>query len=701
MQDISGLFKEDRKQKRVHFIRSGVGVGKSTMARYLSVSDKFDNKFVIIEGTGGIECWKTWIIRAYKIEKSKQDVETPQSLEKIDLELASLEDEKKSIYLSAALDWFRDKHKVLIFDEAHKTFSQTELVSTLYHDPSINILLFSASSEVEGDQNKIVETPKEITEIYLWRPKVVIDDDVILDLHQAETYLDRQALLFILELCGEHFGIVLYALDWIRKKQCDSNSQEIWDYSTTVKEVRKSIRLGWDKPNSLLNFVKQSRAIKVNGGSEPTEKSFYPDVFAEILFKGPRAIRPENRTARKVLTVHGMIFPIRKTNDTTSLFRYRDQDVVFGVPHPLMCTYYQREFKKYNWKPFIQEQYSQPQDCADLLARVIPYLSFLSVVSAPITSYASAQTKDSTMSNKHNFPHEDQFQLAILKHLWKLGFETLMVMSNNDKIGRPDIVVPSGTGTFVLELLLATRDDAAHKEHISRFRTKTNYAAGTEKCIVTIGKDASRVQRKMDLLNAIKIDAAELVDVEVLGLVPTKAFCSYTFYKLASRKSMQEFHFPVDGVSRSIGKMAGGHDPVPVVDVISLIPRAKYDKKVFQLKTQIETLESVIKAGQLRGTRLVVFCLHKGLPSASTHTHTHTHNCHSPYIHLPTPTPQRKRQTTPITTPMPANSHRSHAITHTHTHTHTHRNLSPASASASGVTLECKVQNADHANSSD
>lgn len=165
--DISGLFKEDRKQKRVHFIRSGVGVGKSTMARYLSVSDKFDNKFVIIEGTGGIECWKTWIIRAYKIEKSKQDAETPQSLEKIDLELASLEDEKKSIYLSAALDWFRDKHKVLIFDEAHKTFSQTELVSTLYHDPSINILLFSASSEVEGDQNKIVETPKEITEIYL------------------------------------------------------------------------------------------------------------------------------------------------------------------------------------------------------------------------------------------------------------------------------------------------------------------------------------------------------------------------------------------------------------------------------------------------------------------------------------------------------------------------------------------------------
>ena len=573
---ISALFNDDD-QKSVHFIRSGVGVGKSTMARYLS---KVYDKFVIIEGNDGIENWRKWLIRACGTEKQKGKHST----------------QSAQLTLYDALKWFETERKVLIFDEAHETFSQPEFIRTLYHDPKINILLFSASAEAVGDQNKIVATPKEITNIYLWRPTVFINKEVIAHLHQAGVYLNDDAFSFILELCGEHFGIALHALEWVKIAQKQSN--KIWEYSTTVKEVRKSIHLGWDKPNSFLNVVKRSRAIKVNGGSEPTEKSFYPDVFAKILFAGPGKIDIENKSARKVLTVHGMLFPIRSPTGKESLFKYRDQDAVFCVPHPLMCIFYQRIFKNCHWKPFIKKEYRQPQNCTDLLARVIPHLSFLSVVSAPITSHASVQTKDSTMSKQHNFPHEDQFQHAILKHLWKLGFETLMVMSNDDKIGRPDIVVPCGVKTFVLELLLATRTDEAHKEHILRFQTKSNYGEGMYKCILTIGKNESLVQDKMRLLDQIRQGTTGLHDVEVLGLVPKKAFCYYTLYKFPprERKAIQHFHFPVDGVSRSTGVMARGHNPISVVEVISLIPRAEHEKMVNQLQMKIALLTSIIKA---------------------------------------------------------------------------------------------------------
>ena len=594
-EEISNFFNDDNKNKSVHFIRSGVAVGKSTMIRYLLDTS---NKFVLIDGKDGIGNWRKWLIQTYK-EQSKSVSESASEL-------------------NDALGWFETAHKVLVFDEAHRTFSQNDLVGTLYNNPKINILLFSASAEVNGDHNKIVETPKEITNIYLWRPKVSIDDNVISHLHDAGAYLDRDALLFILELCGEHFGITLHALTWVRTKQSQSNSVDIWDYSKTAKEVRKSIRLGWDEPNSLLSFVKISRAVRVNGGSEPTQDSFYPDVFAQVLFTGPCKIGKENMTAKKVLTVHGMIFPVRKTTQTTSLLRYHDKDAIFGVPHPLMCIFYQREFKRCNWKPFIKEEYKQPLNCTDLLARVIPHLSFLSVVSAPTTSYASAQTKDSTMSKQHNFPHEDQFQHAILKHLRKLGFETLMVMSNDEKIGRPDIVVPCGDKTFVVELLLATRTEEAHKEHILRFQTKSNYVEGTDKCIVTIGKDEKVVKERMGHLGKIKrkrINNSQLTEVEILGLVPTKAFCSYTLYKWASR-SMEQFDFRVDGVSRSTCLLKY-HAPISVVDVIPLIPREEHDRMVNKLKWQMQRLEIMIAClqrgdEQHRDTRSVVFCLHKG-----------------------------------------------------------------------------------------
>ena len=101
----------------------------------------------------------------------------------------------------------------------------------------------------------------------------------------------------------------------------------------------------------------------------------------------------------------------------------------------------------------------------------------------------------------------------------------------------------------------------------------------------------------MNLLGSARRKTNDLNDVEVLGLVPTKAFCYYTLYKQL-KTGIQKFYFPVDAVPRSTSTLSATNDPVPVVDVISLVTRAEYDEKVNKLETEISTLKSLIKTQQ-------------------------------------------------------------------------------------------------------
>ena len=305
------------------------------------------------------------------------------------------------------------------------------------------------------------------------------------------------------------------------------------------------------------------------------------------------------------------------------------------VSHPFMGAYYQELFKSHHWKPFTLPRYHKPQTCTDLLARVIPHLSLVNVVCAPVADLASTPAANasgapadaslapaadalapsvtpttSTLSS-HHFPHEVQFQYAMLKQLWQMGFEMIKIVSNKSTKGEPDIIAVRGASNFVLELLLTSRDDGVHREHILRFKTKGNYKAGDKKCIVTIGDDEDGILQKMRVMRAEQIRENALTDVEILGLMPSKAFYQYTLYKSAPhgysmRIEQQNFQYesysiPVDGVSRSIN---GRGYPAPVVDVKKLVEQTTMQRALCTInKLLTEAKEKNLRLSQMLRSR--------------------------------------------------------------------------------------------------
>ena len=553
LMQIENLFvcektKQKHKHRSVHFIRGGVGVGKSTIALHLA---KRRSDFVFIgkpKEVPTFEQWKEYICTACTQEKLKD-------------ESGEWNSTQPTNNLQEAIEWFKNEQKILIFDEAHLTFGCADLISTLYKDPPIDILLFSTAAEVSVDGTAFT-TPPEITNKYLWRPTVPeLTGEIIENLQSARAHLDADSLAFIFELCGGHFGITIHALRWIREVQLKSNTNDTWGYAKTMKEVRASIDLGWQNRDSFLAHLSKSRAVKVNGGGELTNA---PKEFVKILFTGPGRI-DYNAVLAKELTIKGMLLPTSTNMSGLIRFDWNVSGSTFAVSHPLMCAYYQDEFTRLHWKPFIKDGHRVPESCIDLLARVVARLSLVDVVCAPVEL-----DTESTMSTK-DFPHEAQFQHAILKHLWKLDFQTLTLVSNDKKLGQPDIIVKRDGETFIVEVLLAAKTDGIHERHLLRFLEKANYSrpVDAKRCILTIGRNAEVVKERLQVLLFSKKKHRELDDVELLGLVPTTAFCSYTLLKVNTHEQHKAFTIPVDGVSRAIC----GSTMMSAVDVIKLFPQ--------------------------------------------------------------------------------------------------------------------------------
>ena len=492
------------------------------------------------------------------------------------------------------------------------TFKNGDLRFKLYKDPAVNILLFSAAAEASYVGGVFEATPEEITRKYIWRPKTPeISDEVMRHLTESNVSLDRDSLLFLFELCGEHFGVIVFALLWVQLTQKDQSAErakhkimlpEKWDYATTVNQVRKSIALGWSEPKSFLNCIAKSRAIKVNGGGDVVNPE---ELFVRILFTGPARIGGTDHRALTNLAIKGMLFPIpdQPTKIKGLNFFVMNDNLLFGVPHPLMRAYYQEQFKIHNWKPYIGEHYYNPTTCLDLLARVVPHLSFLNLVCAPVLD-------ESTMS-KHSFPHELQFQYAILKQLWRLDFQTLTIINNRKDVGQPDIIVTRGKATFVMELVLASRSEAIHEEHLLRFKIKRNYNSPLNQCILTIGTE-SEVLKKLELLAKLRKNNG-LHSVNVLGLVPTRGFYNYTIYT-KTRVQTKRTRIPVDGVSRSIVH----NKCMPVVQLIRLKPQTEFDELQKQnLQLQLEVIQLKHEVNRLQQPRREPMLMPRVTPTAS------------------------------------------------------------------------------------
>ena len=210
-----------------------------------------------------------------------------------------------------------------------------------------------------------------------------------------------------------------------------------------------------------------------------------------------------------------------------------------------------------------------------------------------------------------------------------MRFETIKIVSNKSTEGEPDIIVARGASTFVLELLLTSRDDDAHREHILRFKTKGNYKAGDKKCIVTIGTDEADILHKMQVMRTEQIKENDLSDVEIIGVMPSKAFCQYTVYISAphdhnTRTAQQNFaydsyYIPVDGVSRSI---SGLGIPTPVIDVEELVERKKMQSEIQKVVKELTVAldENRKLKAKLRDRRSSNRFVRTGLQLAVRHT---------------------------------------------------------------------------------
>ena len=175
-----------------------------------------------------------------------------------------------------ALRRAKEKNLTLIFDEAHTLFSS----GTLYTDYRPRVLLFSASGDAATASNVSQATPNEITQKFMWTPPLPFTPELKTQLEDsvASSWTRRAS-------CGGHRGIFIAAMHWVKSMQ----NGEGWEFDRTVELVRCSHGNGdWKTDTEILAFVRQSRAVRINGRFNALEQ--IPREFAELLCKGATSI---------------------------------------------------------------------------------------------------------------------------------------------------------------------------------------------------------------------------------------------------------------------------------------------------------------------------------------------------------------------------------------------------------------------------
>ena len=521
---IKQLLHDSGNQNSVLFIRGGVAIGKSTMAIHLAQTDR---NFILIEHSVSYDDYWRAIFRAYKNHRQER--------------YADEEHSYKSLGLEALLKYFGENNITLVFDEAHLTFAFPNLVIALYKNNSQTrpkILLFSTAAEVDQGNGSVATTPSEIVNEYLWRPTLPKAETVAKTLEEIGILMDVSSVSFVFKFCGGHYGIAIIVLKWIQEQQNKKSPQQdqvkMWTYGITVQAMRASIGKGWDEKSSLLYAIRKSRAVRVNNGY--TFEKIHR-AFIQILFTGPGELTTSN--LRKDLTIRGMVLPeeIQQSTEPFTHCDFSTEGTRFVVAHSLMAVWYQKVFINYGYKAVLRGR--KTSSCFDLLARVVPHLSFMKVICAPLLRNDGSLTK---VVSDTCFPWERSFHRAIERELFNQGFEVGLVVDNIG--GEPDIVVRIGDQSFIFELMLnSSNSHGAHAERFSDSK-KTNYKVA-KRSYVTIGEDEARVRSRLQ-----KIHVAH--DVERIGLVPSKSFTSYRLVTLKPNGDFLTYSIPVDLIARSI-----------------------------------------------------------------------------------------------------------------------------------------------------
>ena len=487
------------------FIRGGVATGKTTLAAHLA--RQFPNKYIMVPFTGAGEesVWERRTVEAIA-QATSQTIKTDK--------------------LDKALELAAERKLTLVYDEAHTLFASQELCTALFKSSDgyrPKVLLFSASGEASSKQ-QLVATPVEISQKFMWTAPFSYTTDLGDQLKAAGVQLDKESIEFFIHFCGGHRGIFIAAMHWVQSKQ---RSGESWSFTTTVGSVRTSHGNGdWDCSDAeILGALKKSRAVKVNGQYSSVENT--PKEFVELLCGGARPIRQD---MRKELAISGFVLPKCDSEEEFQELNWTNDDLRYRVANPLQALYYRFQLKK-SCGLELQFEQSEPQGCADLLMRALPYMLFSKVVS--FEAGKSELAKDC-------LPHEQQYNLAIHSVLQDMGYSTLAPEASETGKGKPDLAVKIGAETFIIELARSKIP-----QHLKRFQDLKDYKIASHKGLCIIGNN------KETMLQTVKKTDGR--DVQIIGLVPNIAHTAYTVHvKSKGIEPINTFRVDCDLVARRL-----------------------------------------------------------------------------------------------------------------------------------------------------
>ena len=181
--------------------------------------------------------------------------------------------------------------------------------------------------------------------------------------------------------------------------------------------------------------------------------------------------------------------------------------MTYQVANPLLASYYRFVLAK-ECGLEVQFEPSNPQHCADLLLRALPYAFFAEVVC-------------SSLSRKL-LPHEVQYNQCFQAIWKKLNYRALEFHSSCTGEGKPDCAAQIEKETFVLEGVTHARGQEQINQHLQRFNNMVNYKNAKHQGLYIIGNDSDKMLKTLKNTKAGK--------VQLIGLVPNIAHTAYTVH---------------------------------------------------------------------------------------------------------------------------------------------------------------------------
>lgn len=397
--------------EQITFVRAPVAAGKTTLANYLVST--FPEEYVLVETGETEDEWLENLMNAYDGEEAVANARQA---------VRAIEKQKKA----------------LIMDEAHLLFGCPKIYAKLTKLwlPKIKMLLFSAAGTGQANDGTLVANPDTIYKKYMWYPPIPDGNDLALQLEEAGIFLDGAAVDFLMKICCGHRGIFMMAIRWVEEHQKAKGEHMVkWDLNQCVTEVRHSFKEskrvqrrndgnGWD--SGLKKFLAKCRAIRVNGMYG--DLTNIPIEFIDVIFGGSRQNTKLNGKERD-LTIAGFLVPERDCADGEFvLYDWNEQGTRYGVANSLMAQYYNDSFGMVGYQRDLIQY--MPNSGSDLLARALPFMTFITVVDNLIIH----EGKLKTSMSPHMLPYEDHYNDALAKVFEDLGFTVSRPLNAEGKV---------------------------------------------------------------------------------------------------------------------------------------------------------------------------------------------------------------------------------------------------------------------------